>query len=85
MKNLLILISSVLLTSCTDNWSSKNLGGTMIIDLPKGEKLVNITWKEESVWYLTRPMTGNETPQESKFQEKSPKGIIEGTVIIREH
>jgi hypothetical protein len=85
MKKLLIVLAGALLaTSCTDNNRVKNYGGTMTVNLPKGQKLVIATWKEESIWYLTRPMEANEQPVESHFQEKSAKGLVEGKVIIKE-
>ena len=81
---LLLLAGALLATSCTDNNLAKNYGGTMDINLPKGEKLVNITWKDGQVWYLTRPMEANEMPIVSKFHEKSEHGLVEGTIVIHE-
>jgi hypothetical protein len=48
-------------------------------------KLVNITWKEDDVWYLTRPMHSEEVPEEYTFKESSSFGIMEGTMTIKEH
>lgn len=86
MKRLAILLAGAFLaTSCTDNSRVKKYGGSMTIDLPKGQKLLNATWKgEDNLWYLTRPLQPNEQPTESRFQEKSPHGIVEGTVIFKE-
>lgn len=82
MKKLLLL--TLLLTGCTDNTSVKLYGGKATLDLPKGEKLINITWKENSIWYLTRPRTLNEEPTTYTFQEKSPVGIVQGSYTINE-
>ena len=85
MKKLIILLAGAMLAmSCSDNTRVKNFGGTMVIDLPKGQKLVTATWKGEQMWYLYRPMESNERPVESRFQEKSSHGLVEGTVIIKE-
>jgi len=86
MKKLSIIAFALIvgLSSCTSNEIAKEFGGTMTINLPKNEKLINATWKNQEVWYLTRPMDSNETPQTYNFQEKSSWGVLEGTVIIIE-
>lgn len=71
------------LTAC--NTVARNYGGTMEMDLPAGEKLVECTWKDDDLFYLTRPMRTAEKPETYKFREKSNFGVLEGTVIIHEH
>ncbi len=68
-----------------ENARVKSFGGDMTIDLPVNQKLVNITWKENEVWYLTRPMRQDEFPETSTFQQKSTYGVFEGTIHIQEH
>ena len=75
---------ALLATSCTQNARVKAWGGTGDINLPAGQKLVNVTWKETQVWYLTRPMHKDETPETYKFQEESSWGVVEGTYLIHE-
>lgn len=86
---LFVLITIVLATlsasACTSNQRAKTFGGTMTKDLPPGQKLVVATWKESSLWYLTRPMRSDETPETLTFQEDSSFGMVQGTVIFREH
>jgi len=43
-----------------------------------------VTWKEQEIWYLTRPRTAGEEPITWTFKEKSDLGIQEGTVILQE-
>jgi predicted small secreted protein len=74
---------SGLLSGC--NPMARKYGGDITIDLPKGEKLVNATWKEDSVWYLTRPMKVGEQEETYIFKEDSTFGLLEGTVYIKEH
>jgi hypothetical protein len=74
----------VFLTSCTENSRVKTFGGSASFELPKGEKLVTVTWKESDMWYLTRPMHDNEYPETYTFKEKSSLGIVEGTFTIYE-
>lgn len=85
MKKLLIIaIALIGMSSCTSNEAAKNYGGSMTINLPRNEKLVNVTWKGDEVWYLTRPMDSTEKPEVYKFHEKSSYGILEGTVTLIE-
>lgn len=64
--------------------TAKNFGGDYILKLPKNEKLVMITWKDNSLWYLTKPMTDEDTAETYKFQESADLGIMEGTVTVVE-
>ncbi len=80
----LILIITTSLFSCTKNSRAKEWGGTASIDLPRGEKLVMATWKDSDLWYLTRPMTPQDSAITYTFKEKSSFGIMQGTYIITE-
>jgi hypothetical protein len=73
-----------MLGSCTDNNRVKNWGGEGTINLPKGRKLVNVTWKNTQVWYLTRPMTSTDVAETYQFHEESSWGVMEGTYNIIE-
>jgi hypothetical protein len=81
---LLIISVSVFASSCTQNSRAKKWGGTASITLPTGKKLVNVTWKGESLWYMTRPMRSDDVAETYEFQEESSYGMIEGTYVIRE-
>jgi hypothetical protein len=70
--------------SCTENQRAKSYGGSMTVDLPANTKLMNVTWKNEQLWYLTRPLRENENPETSTFSEKSDLGLVEGQVIFKE-
>jgi len=84
MKKLFILLLLTVFMSCTENDRVKNFGGTATFELPKGKKLVNITWKETEIWYLTRPMRSDEFPETYEFHEKSSLGFKEGIFLIKE-
>jgi hypothetical protein len=85
MKKLSIFILlAISLAACTENSRVKNFGGEGTINLPKGRKLVNITWKENQIWYLTRPMNSSDTAETYKFHEESSYGMMEGTYNIVE-
>lgn len=71
-------------TSCTENARVKAFGGEGTINLPQGRKLVNVTWKETEIWYLTRPMRNDEVAETYQFQEESSWGMVEGTYNLVE-
>jgi hypothetical protein len=86
MKKLFICLGllALTLTACTENSRVKSWGGEGTINLPKGRKLVNITWKETQIWYLTRPMNSSDVAETYKFHEESSYGVMEGTYNIVE-
>jgi hypothetical protein len=65
---------------CTRQTWNRNFGGKMRIDLPPGQELMEATWKEDSLFYLTRPMASNYVPVTKTFAESSPYGLLESTV-----
>jgi hypothetical protein len=83
-KILIIAVMSLMFVSCTENGRVKNWGGTATLNLPKGQKLLNVTWKESELWYLSRPMTATDSAETYNFQEKSSWDMMEGTYIIKE-
>lgn len=88
MKNKLILLLAcvaILSSGCTANERMKKFGGTSTVEIPAGQKLVNVTWKELNLWVLTKPMTTNDTAETYTFKEHSNMGIIQGTVIFKEN
>ncbi|HWY34503.1 MAG TPA: hypothetical protein VNX68_07645 [Nitrosopumilaceae archaeon] len=87
MKNLLKLLVCIVIvafTSCTSNERARNYGGSETVTLDAGQKVVNVTWKEDDMWILTRPMRAEEVAETCKFQEKSSYGIMNGTITIVE-
>ena len=84
-KTLLGLVLGLGLFSCTENSRIKNFGGEGDLDLPSGNKLVNVTWKEDQIWYLTRPMTSKDEAVTYTFKEESSFGVLQGTFFIHEH
>jgi hypothetical protein len=83
-KVFLGLVLGLFVISCTENERVKSFGGKGTINLPKGRKLVTVTWKETQIWYLTRPMDSTDVAQTYQFQEESSWGLIEGTYNIVE-
>lgn len=65
---------------------ARDFGGTTTITLEPNLKLEGITWKDDDLWYLTRPMREDEEPETHTFTEKGGFGTVfdGGTVIIVE-
>jgi hypothetical protein len=85
MKRILMLVGIIfVLGSCTENTRVKNFGGEGIINLPQGRKLVNVTWKDTQLWYITRQMRPDDVVETYIFQEESSWGVIEGSYNIVE-
>ena len=81
----LVWIPPIFMAGCTANERAKQYGGTMQVNLPPGQKLVNATWKDENqLWYLMRPMREGEKPEVVTFKEDSSFGLVEGTVVFVE-
>lgn len=72
-----------MLTGC-DQALTKSMGGSMTLELEPNQKLEEITWKDDSLWYLTRPMREDEEPETHTFQQSSEFGVFEGTVTVIE-
>lgn len=84
MKKLFLLFVLVAMCSCTENQKARNFGGKMIIELPRGEKLINATWKEANLFYLTEPMEEGYIPKSKKFRESSNFGVWESEITFVE-
>lgn len=78
----MIAAATLSMTSCQS--CTRHTGGTTTINLEKGEKLVEATWKEDNIWYLVEPMEEGYAPKTKVFKESSNLGIIEGKVIFVE-
>lgn len=83
-KKLAVLAAAAFVLLGCSNMVAKSYGGTVNIDLPVGEKLAEVTWKDNNLWYLTRPMREGEEAETWTFQEKSNYGVMEGKVILKE-
>lgn len=81
-----LLLGSLIGGTGCNQMLTRSFGGEMTIDLPKDTKLEMITWKDDdSLWYLTRPMTETDIAESYTFQQQSEFGVFEGTVYIQEY
>lgn len=81
MRNLILIL---VLSACTENEMAKNFGGKMKVDLPCGQKLTMITWKDSDLWYATRHFRPDDVPETTTFQADTSYGMMEGSVIVTE-
>lgn len=56
-KTILIAFAIIGIISCTDNSRTRNFGGTEIISIPHNEEFINITWKDDNLWVITKDTT----------------------------
>lgn len=75
-----IIMSVACLTGCQS--ATKNYGGKTTVKLEPNQKLEEITWKDDSLWYLTRPMTDDDVAETHTFRQQRDLGAFEGTVRI---
>lgn len=81
---LVIFITMLLMTSCTQNQRAKNWGGTATINIQNGQRLIDVTWKGDQIWYLTDDMPDGYEPKKYNFIEESSFGMMEGKVVFVE-
>jgi hypothetical protein len=77
-----IILLTLLLSGCQS--AAKHMGGDMTLELEPNQKLEEITWKNDDLWYLTRPMREDEEPETHTFQQSTDFGVFEGTVTVVE-
>lgn len=71
--------------NCSSQYRARHWGGTMTVELEPGEKLLFVTWKDEELWPLTRPMHEGERPEQYTFRQRKAGLVgLEGKVIIKE-
>lgn len=82
MKKIIFILFTFILFSCTKNERARNFGGTETIILDSNVRLINLTWKENNLWILTKKDTIK--PSIYYFKEKSNFGFQEGQITIIE-
>lgn len=87
MKKFVFIITAAILLciGCTKYVRTRQWGGEMTINLPAGQELMEVTWKDNDLFYLTRPMAPDYVPVTKTFQESASWGILESTVYFVEH
>lgn len=69
---------------CTANERARSFGGSETINVPVDQKVIDVTWKQDAIWYATRPMRADEKPETVTFHQKSAYGVFEGSVTFVE-
>lgn len=81
---IVICIFAIAISATGCHYTTRNLGGEMTVELDPGQKLEEITWKEDSLWILSRPMRDDEVPETHTFYEDAEWGVLEGKITIVE-
>jgi len=85
MKKLILILGLfICLCGCTQQQLTREYGGAMTINLPAGQELMEATWKDDNLFYLTRPMDEDYIPVTKTFKESSSWGVLESTVYFVE-
>lgn len=86
MRKIFMIICLTLgLCSC-EQQITRQYGGTTTINLEKGEKLIEVTWKGGGdLWYLVEDMNSDYIPKVKVFKESSTYGVLEGKVVFIEN
>lgn len=86
MKKLILalILISVLIGFSSCQSCTRTMGGSTTVKLEPGEKLIECTWKGNSIWYLVEPMEDTYVPKTKIFKENSNTGMLEGTVTFIE-
>lgn len=79
---LVLLVLAVVAVSCTKQARVKTFGGSMDVEVARGQKVIVATWKESDLWVLTRPM--REEPETLTFSESSSFGVWQGQIVFKE-
>ena len=83
-KALLIALAAIMMVGCTEKMNARRFGGSSEIKLEKGQRLAEVTWKNDNLWRLTEPMDSDYKPQKRTFYEDSSWGVFEGKITIIE-
>jgi hypothetical protein len=81
---IILCIMAIALSIEGCHYTTRNLGGEMTVELEPGQKLEEITWKEDSLWILSRPMRDDEVPETHTFYEDAEWGVLEGKITVIE-
>ncbi|MFA5135306.1 MAG: hypothetical protein WC505_06010 [Patescibacteria group bacterium] len=89
MLMFVLALVAIYIPSCTAQDRAKNFGGTAVVKVQCGQKVVSTTWKDENdLWYLTRPFRPGEKPEPVTFRQKKDWGSRtftgDGKVVFQE-
>lgn len=82
---ILICMIAFILYACSDQEKAGYFGGESSINVPYGEEVLMATWKDDDIWYFTRPMSDDYVPQVKALRQESSHGLYHGVVYFYEH
>ena len=84
-KVVFLLLCLATTCGCTEQRMARQFGGSYKVILPKGQRLIEATWKGADLWYLTEDMDSAYMPKTKTFQEDSQWGVFEGSITFIEN
>ena len=63
---------------------SRSYGGDSVVTIESNRKVLNVTWKGDSLWILTREMNPSDEAESYTYREYSNFSILEGEIIVKE-
>lgn len=77
-KVLMVAITLLALTSCTEQDRARHYGGTESVKLAPQERFINATWKGTDLWIVVQDTTTGVF----YMKENSALGVLEGKIIF---
>ena len=81
---LTLAICLVALSGCTKQQRVRAFGGTEVIQVEPGKRVMMATWKEDNLFYMVEPMPEDYTPNDKELIESASFGVLESKIIFHE-
>lgn len=81
---LIMIVAGVTIPACTKQERVRTFGGTEVINVEPGKRVMMATWKETDLFYMVEDMPEDYTPHDKTLVESSSYGILESKIIFRE-
>ena len=81
---LTLAICLVAFSGCTKQQKVRLFGGTEVIQVELGKRVIMATWEGDDLFYMVEPMPENYTPQDKELIESASFGVLESKIIFHE-
>ena len=80
----LCIIAVCFYRGCSKQAMTRSWGDSMNVPLEPNQKLIEVTWKGDNLWFLTKEMTDDDVAESYQFYERDTTRWFEGCVYIDE-
>lgn len=70
--------------ACEETELAKSYSGTLIIDLPCEQKLFDMDWNNDAVWYATKKFNAFDVPETYTYVARAEFEMLNATVMFKE-